>query len=85
MFAKLARHWGLMNAMSQKSGVDLGAEYLDGKLSRSELRNAVARCTECKQVGDCEAFLDQAAGKDVEIPEYCRNRWMISTLKASKS
>jgi hypothetical protein len=84
MYAKAARHWSLMTAMSNKAGVDLGLEYLDGNLSRSDLRIAVFTCTECTHVKECESFLDQVGSVMEGIPDYCLNKPMISALKASK-
>jgi len=80
MLETLARHWGLMNAMARKAGVDLGHEYIHGKLRRSALRGAVFSCTRCGSVTACEAFL---AGEDgaAELPDYCRNRSLILALK----
>jgi hypothetical protein len=81
MHQKITRHWGLMNGMSLRAGVDLGSEFIDGKLSRSGLRRGVYRCTQCKQVPACEQFLAQPANRTDEIPDYCRNKSMILALK----
>jgi hypothetical protein len=82
MYVMAAQHWGLMNAMSNKAGLDLGSEYLDGNLSRSDLRIAVFTCTECSHVTECEAFLDQGGSVMEGIPDYCLIKPMIAALKA---
>lgn len=84
MLVRLARHWGLMNAMSHQGGVDLGSEYMDGSLNRSDLRGAVANCAECIHVTECEAFLDQVRSVMEDIPAFCRCKPMILALKASR-
>ena len=82
MLEKLARHWGLMNAMGQKTGVDLGAEFVAGTLSRDELREAVFACTKCEKLEDCEIFLAQDCVREASVPAYCRNIGLFATLKA---
>jgi len=82
MIEALARHWGLMNAMSRKAGVDLGHKYFEGALSRRDLRGAVFSCTRCESVPACETFLG-GEGEPVEIPAYCRNKRLIESLVAT--
>ncbi|HUS54102.1 MAG TPA: DUF6455 family protein [Thermohalobaculum sp.] len=85
MNEKAARHWGLMNAMANKTGVDLGLEYLDGSLSRSAMRNAIYKCTECKHVTECETLLDRDGGVMESTPDYCLNKQLLSGLRAHKN
>ena len=82
MLEALARHWGLMNAMARKAGVDLGVEFIDGRLGRSVLRSAVLSCTRCGSVAACEAFIGD--GEAGGLPDYCRNRSLILALKAGR-
>ncbi|WP_157384584.1 DUF6455 family protein [Nitratireductor soli] len=44
MFAKLAKHDGLMAAMSRRAGFDLGEALLNGRLNPAEYRGTVVRC-----------------------------------------
>ena len=81
MYARIARHWGLMNAMAGRAGVDLGMEYLDGSIARETLRSAVFRCAECGHVSACEAHLARAGGPHDEVPDYCLNRTLIDRLR----
>ena len=84
MFVKIAQHWSLMSAMSNKAGVDLDLECLDGNLSRSDLHTTVFTCSECTHVNECETFLGQVGSVTEGIPDYCLNKPMILALKASK-
>ena len=85
MYEKAARHWGLMNAMAHKAGVDLGLQYLDGSLSRSDLLSAIYKCTECKHMTECETLLDQDGGVMESIPDYCLKKQLISGLGAHRN
>jgi len=85
MYARIARHWGLMNAMAGRAGVDLGMEYLDGRIARETLRGAVFRCAECGHVSACEAYLAGAGGPYDAVPGYCLNRVLFDRLRPVES
>lgn len=78
MQTKTARHWGLMNAMFHKAGVDLGAGLIEERLDISDLGEAVARCTECTDVPGCQSHLE--APDTAGVPDFCRNAALIARL-----
>jgi len=78
MLKKTARHWGLMNAMFRKAGVDLSAGLVEERLDLDDIRDAVVRCADCPQVNDCEHHL--ADTRTSGVPSYCRNAELIARL-----
>lgn len=80
-FKKVDKHSELMGAMSDRVGIDLGAEVADGHISETKYRQALMRCTQCEAVGECQGFLKETDHAD-EAPGYCRNRGMFAELKA---
>ena len=85
MLKKLNKHADLMSKMTEKVGLELGDELLSGKLSAIEIRDAVVTCTHCKNVSDCQKFLDDANANVEHAPEYCLNKQMISKLRRNKN
>ncbi|MDA7423812.1 DUF6455 family protein [Thalassococcus lentus] len=78
----LKRHAGLVDAMAEAQGLDLEEQMLRGKLSFSELEDAVLACTGCAEPCQCEKWLNELDGKAAETPIYCRNASLFSDLKA---
>lgn len=74
----LAKHAALVDAMSERLGVDLEEATLRGQLDFAEIADAVLRCTGCTGVEDCQSLLAHDTGKD--IPGYCRNAGMFREL-----
>lgn len=81
MFAKFAWHWGLMNAMAQKVGVNLGVELIDGRVTPTEVRHATLTCMQCENVPECERALSTGSTAPGEVPDYCLNKELIDRLK----
>lgn len=81
MLKKLAKHADLMGEMTQKVGIEMGDELISGRLSATEIRDAVYACTHCKNVSDCKVFLGDTNAVVEQAPEYCLNKQMISKLK----
>jgi hypothetical protein len=75
---KTVRHWGLMNAMFRKAGVDLGLSLVDDRIDVPEVAEAVARCKDCTDVPGCEGHLADRQSRGV--PPYCRNAELIARL-----
>lgn len=78
----LKHHATLVDDMAAARGLDLEEEILRGKLTVSELEDAVLRCTGCATPGDCAHWLaaraDNALG---EPPFQCRNNDLFAELK----
>ena len=78
----LKRHAALVDRMAEARGLDLEEEILRGRMTLSDLDDAVLRCTGCAEPGNCEHWL---AGRDrtapaEDTPDYCRNRDLFAGL-----
>ncbi|WP_265516930.1 DUF6455 family protein [Nitratireductor luteus] len=84
MFAKLARHDGLMAAMSRRAGLDLGEALLNGRLNPAEYRGTVVRCIGCRHSEKYSLLLadERETGP---VPEYCANRGFFRNLSGVRS
>lgn len=75
------RHAQLVDHMANTLGLDLEEQMLRGKLTFSQLDDAILTCTGCTQPCACEAWLasqDQVAPMP---PEYCRNVPLFEELR----
>lgn len=77
---KLERHEGLVQAMAQARGVDIGGALATGDLSATELRSAVFRCTACSDPDACEEWLARHPDGADRTPPYCRNTETLARL-----
>ncbi|CUH74686.1 DUF6455 family protein [Tropicibacter naphthalenivorans] len=77
----LKRHARLVDDMAQAQGVDLEEQILRGKLTVTELEDAVLRCTGCSNPDTCEHWLAAQSGEATQGPDYCRNGQMFQDLK----
>lgn len=76
----LAKHAALVDAMSDRLGIDLEEATLRGQIDFGEIADAVLRCTGCTGVEGCQNFLDHGIGQD--FPDYCRNAGLFRELGA---
>lgn len=83
MSEKIARHLKLVNAMSQKAGVDLGRRVVEGTMVPDDLSNVVVTCSRCGKVAECEDFVcgKAEAAEGDGVPDYCLNGLFFSVLK----
>lgn len=77
----LKRHAELVDRMAQAVGVDLEEAALGGRVSVSEIGDAVLSCTGCGQPGACESWLAETAGPQDRPPSYCRNTDLLARLR----
>ncbi|SNT18925.1 DUF6455 family protein [Antarctobacter heliothermus] len=77
----LRRHAALVDNMAQARGIDLEEQMLRGKLSMTDLENAVLHCTGCTAVDKCEHWLDAQDATTSDTPEYCRNAALFRALE----
>ncbi|KUF10213.1 DUF6455 family protein [Pseudoponticoccus marisrubri] len=78
--ATLKRHAALVDRMSQAQGLDLEEQMLRGRLTVSDLEDAVLRCTGCSCPDACESWLAEQSGPAQGTPGYCRNQDLFDTL-----
>lgn len=76
----LKRHAGLMDDMANACGVDMEEAILRGKMTISDLDDAVLKCTGCAKPDDCQAWLASEEGNASAPPDYCRNARLFETL-----
>ncbi|WP_323767384.1 DUF6455 family protein [Antarctobacter sp.] len=77
----LKRHAALVDNMAQARGVDLEEQMLRGKLTISELEDAVLRCTACTSADTCEHWLKTQTDPAPDVPEYCRNAALFRAME----
>jgi hypothetical protein len=80
----LKRHAALVDHMAGTQGLDLEELILRGKLTISELDDAVLRCTACTSPGSCEHWLAAMTAEpeaNAPPPAYCRNKTMFADLQ----
>lgn len=76
----LKRHAALVDDMARARGIDLEEQMLRGKLSMSDLEDAVLDCTGCVSVDKCEHWLDAQKAEAPETPAYCRNAALFRAI-----
>ncbi len=80
---RLKSHAALFDNMGQAAGLDLQEEAISGRLDFEEIAEAVLRCTRCAHPDTCQNWLREALTSlrgPAEIPDYCRNRDLLSYL-----
>ena len=77
----LKRHAALVDNMAQARGIDLQEQMLRGKLTISELEDAVLRCTACTFVDACEHWLETRDGAAPVPQGYCRNAALFHAME----
>lgn len=80
----VAHHAGLMEAMAETVGSDLGDAIADHRLSASDYRTAVMRCTTCEASEECPHWAESHAGAEA-TPAYCRNRDLLERLSRAEA
>ncbi|WP_305967944.1 MULTISPECIES: DUF6455 family protein [unclassified Mameliella] len=80
--ATLKRHAALVDDMAQARGIDLEERIMRGKLTVSELEDAVLRCTSCASPETCAHWLAKREQDGTEAPGFCRNSDLFQTLEA---
>ncbi|MBW4981049.1 hypothetical protein KZZ07_00715 [Mameliella sp. CS4] len=78
----LRRHAALVDDMAQARGIDLEEQIMRGKLTVSELEDAVLRCTACTSPETCAHWLGNREDTAAETPAFCRNSGLFSSLDA---
>lgn len=77
----LKRHAALVDDMARARGIDLEEVMLRGKLTMSELEDAVLRCTSCTSVDACKHWLAKQDGSAPGVLGYCRNSDQFRALE----
>ena len=77
----LKRHANLVDRMANHLGIDLEESALRGRLTISEIDDAVLRCTGCTRPCDCQLLLDTSTSPAEAAPDFCRNADMFGALK----
>ena len=77
----LKRHAGLVDRMAQAVGVDLEEAALEGRVTVSEIDDAVLSCTGCTKPYACESWLAERTGPQEGPPSYCRNMDLLARLR----
>ncbi|WP_417205537.1 DUF6455 family protein [Antarctobacter sp.] len=77
----LKRHAALVDEMAQARGVDLEEQMLRGRLTFSELEDAVLRCTACTSADACEHWLETRTEPALDGPAYCRNAALFRAME----
>jgi hypothetical protein len=80
----VAHHAGLMERMAERVGADLGDAVAEHRLSASDYRTAVIRCTTCDASDECGHWMDCHAHAE-GAPAYCRNRDLLERLSHAKA
>ena len=78
---QLRKHAALVDHMADTLGLDLQEEAMRGRLTFSEIEDAVLRCTGCTQPEACEHWLATRGGSAEEPPAYCRNADLFDDLR----
>ncbi len=73
-------HLRLVSWMSDTLGADLGAALAEGGLTGAELRAAVHRCCDCREIDACTGWLKANAAGAEAPPDYCRNGDLLTRL-----
>ena len=78
---KFDKHAELVNKMADTLGLDLAEAVQRGAMPPEDLRSSVFNCLGCKEVDDCEHWLEEnSLGADV-APVYCRNDALFRALR----
>lgn len=82
---KLKHHADLVDRMATSMGVDLEEQLFHGKMSPSDLPDAVLRCAACSDPVHCNAWLNRRETRADATPGYCRNADLMATLREKSS
>ncbi|WP_323037305.1 DUF6455 family protein [Pararhodobacter sp.] len=82
LFDKLDRHGDLMHRMAATVNSDVAEAIQRGRISGSDIRNAVFACVGCEGGAQCPDWLDAHPDGAEDTPDYCRNRDMLNRIKA---
>jgi len=80
----VAHHAGLVERMAETVGAGLGDAIADHRLSASEYRTAVIRCTTCDASEECPHWMDSHAHAE-GAPAYCRNSDLLDRLSHAEA
>lgn len=75
-------HTRLVLSMADRQGLDLQEMILRADVSEHQFDEAVDRCVGCTQTEACKCLLD-SAGPTLNLPEYCRNGDLFTSLRSS--
>ncbi|MCR8549628.1 DUF6455 family protein [Salipiger sp. P9] len=75
------RHARLVDHMATTLGLDLDEQMMRGKLTSSQLDDAVLSCTGCTQPCACEVWLASQEEVAPTPPSYCRNVSLFEELR----
>ena len=73
-----------MERMAETVGADLGDAVAKHRLSASDYRTAVIRCTTCDASDECRHWMDSQAHAE-GAPAYCRNRDLLERLSHAEA
>ncbi|MFZ5964194.1 DUF6455 family protein [Thalassococcus sp. BH17M4-6] len=76
----LKRHAILVDRMASHMDIDLEEAALRGRITISEIDDAVLRCTACTRPCACAALLDSDALPAGTVPQFCRNGDLFKEL-----
>ena len=79
-----AHHADLVEWMAGTVGAELGDAVADHRLSASDYRMAVIRCTTCDASEECRLWMDSHAHAE-GAPSYCRNRDLLERLSYAEA
>ena len=84
----LNRHAAMMDRMARTLGIDLTDEMARDRLSGTDWREALMRCTGCPEPAECLQWLamqEEAQGngqpRATATPDYCMNRLFMAALR----
>lgn len=80
MFEKISRHTELVHGMSTRVGVDWEERIMSNPEQAKEFRAAVARCTQCQELGACQKFQEHN-GQVASVPDYCMNADLFKEMQ----
>ncbi|WP_417740927.1 DUF6455 family protein [Salipiger sp.] len=75
------RHARLVDRMAGTLGIDLDEQMMRGRVTASQIDDAVLGCTGCTRPCDCESWLAAQEGAAPEAPGYCRNTTLFEALR----
>ena len=75
------RHARLVDHMAGTLGIDLDEQMMRGKVTASQIDDAVLSCTGCTQPCACDAWLSAQTETAPEAPGYCRNAALFDALR----
>jgi hypothetical protein len=80
---KLDHHFGLMEDVAKRVGVDFGEALTEGRITPETLRGAALRCTGCTHPEECAEWSAEHADGAEHAPAYCRNGLLLDRLRTA--